>query len=277
MTSKRARFDVTVTEVEAPSGKTAEDEPVPPWVREPARFVNAADVVRLRPAVSAADLPLGSTPSFTPEFLNQHFEDEAIALPEGDRPLRIEVLYGASSLKLHVSSDRPMEGAVEEVMYAFAAQLSAVESDAAAVLTGGPVTAADLSAYGDAVGAYTVAAAAGGGKRDGCEVRCGALSSSEAAAALNEGLQSLMRFEIDGHSPIDPTEERWRLFSVWNTGPEGDAGMALAPQLVGAATVFLFLRWIEGRARLVLKVCVCVCVCARICIRTHVLYTCVCV
>jgi hypothetical protein len=178
------------------------------WESAPTRFVRAQEVVRLRPVSSPADLPLGAAPGFTPAFLHQYFDGEALALPATDRPLRIEVLYGASSLKLHIRCDRPMQGAVEDAMYALAGQLPCVESEASAVLTGGPASAADLSAYGELVSEYiapeaTVGApttsAAGGGPvgggdvvacRSQCEVRCGSLVSFPTLSSLNDRLQS---------------------------------------------------------------------------------------
>jgi len=250
------------------------------WESEPARFVRAQDVVRLRPVSGLSDLPQGASSGFTPAFLHQYFEDESIALPEADRPLRIEVLYGASTLKLHMRCDRPMEGTVEDAMYALAAQLPCLENEASALLSGGPTSAADLIAYGELVGEYVAPEAglghrtAGGGAACGggaeaartfysCDVRCGSLTSFPALASLNQRLQSLMCFEIDAHSPIDPAEERWRVFTVWDKGPprpakrkaEADAPSgATPPELAAAATVFLFQRWVEGRPRLVVKV-----------------------
>jgi hypothetical protein len=250
------------------------DDPAPSkWESEPARFVRAQDVVRLRPVSSSRDIPVA--PGFAPAFTHQYFEGEAIALPEAHRPLRIEVLYGASTLKLHMQCDRPMEGAVEDAMYALAAQLPCVELEAGALLSGGPTSPADLTAYGELVGEYVapeVGAASGGGAADGggaepgcavhtCEVRCGSLTSSSTLSSLNQNLQALMRFEIDAHSPIDATEERWRLFTVWDKGPArkrkaaADAPLGgTAPELAAGATVFLFQRWVDGRPRLVVKV-----------------------
>lgn len=236
----------------APAAADAETEQPHPWERDAARFVRAGDVVRLRFVSSVAELPDGSTAEYIPEYLNQIFEEEAIALPAAQRPLRIQIIYGASDLRLHLRASRPMEGAVEDAMYALAAELPAAEADASSLVSGAHP---EPSNYGEVVSTYELGAGVGGGK---FEVRCGYLAKLPELAALNERLQSLMRFYIDGHSPIDPTEERWRLFTAWEVPASAEGAPASPAQprrLVAGGTTFLFQRWVDSAPRLVVKVC----------------------
>ena len=113
--------------------KPAEEEVAEekPWVKEPERFVAAHDCLRLRFVGSAAELSNSAdsrSTTFTPQYVHQIFEDEAIELPLASRPLNMEVLYTAASLDLWIrcaDDAAPQADAAMDALYALMAELPA--------------------------------------------------------------------------------------------------------------------------------------------------------
>ena len=113
--------------------KPAEEEVVEekPWVKEPERFVAAHDCLRLRFVASAAELSdsgNSSSTTFTPQYVHQIFDNEAIELPLASRPLNMEVLYTAASLDLWIrcaDDATPQADAAMDALYALMAELPA--------------------------------------------------------------------------------------------------------------------------------------------------------
>ena len=230
--------DVVTREAKRPRTEAeevpAEDE-VPLWEQDPAAYVKAQDVIRLRFVPSKQDAREGHT--FAPEYVHQMLGKEALALPEAERPLMIHVLYAESSLELFLTCDRKMTGAVEETMYKLASALPAMCATQDALLEAALRPSIDTSALGDVVKTYTPRDSITANSSE-YEVRCGALHDSAARASFNERLQSVLRFFIENHSPIDAADERWRLFTLFERRGDGTCAF------VGAATVFAFQRWV---------------------------------
>jgi hypothetical protein len=222
--AKRARTD---------DEPDAEEKP-PLWETAPSEYVKGQEVVRLR-MVSAAGAEGASAP-FAPEFVHQIFDGEALALPEAERPLTIEVLYAEDSLALFAKCDRPMTGAVEPIMYKLAEELPAMSASEAA-LVAEPAHKFDAAALGEVLTTYSGRASLPSSAADGdgsggsgaaaapataapvatCdyEIRLGTLHDSEARTAYNAQIQSLFRWFIENHSPIDTSDERWRLLTLF--------------------------------------------------------------
>ena len=225
---------------EAEQQQPADEQPPedPPWERDPDSYVAARDVVKLRFVASASDvLTDAEAPAFTPPFLHQHFANEALALPVSQRPLTIEVLYAAHTLVPFPRCDRPMEGSIEDAMFSLVEQLPQAGASAEALLD-----APEVRLGGEVLATY---------ERGGAQFEARLCSfGEEEARRFNENLQSLMRFYIDAHSPIDHTDDRWRLLTIFEEAREG------APRrFTAAATAMVFSRFVAGGIRTVLKVC----------------------
>jgi len=264
-----------------------------PFVQAPARYAHANECIRLRFVGRDGQVSHGVAPDFT----HQIFENESLELPPEQRPLTIEVFYSAITLEVFVQCDREMEGAVEDAMFQLAGALPGMRAsmeeltrcaaqpmsaESAAELFGGAV-----KEFGEATGGATrsvctpaapteaplideplSSAAAGSGSSTVCAgasrdasstftLHCGTLHDSPGRAELCTRLQSLFRWYIEGRSPIDESDSRWRLFSLL----ERRAGAGTpAYALAGACTCFVFTRWAAGAAgaagpRRVVRIC----------------------
>jgi GNAT superfamily N-acetyltransferase len=108
-------------------------------------------------------------------------------------------------------------------------------------------------AAGDLAGDLQTSYASSEGTYD---VYVGVLGADAPAARLRfaDRLQSLFRFEIETSEPIDATDERWRLLTIFERAVEGDA--STADRLVAACSVFRFQRWVPGKGAVpLLRVC----------------------
>lgn len=244
-----------------------------PWVKEPDRFVAAHDCLRLRIVGSGAELndsgDNGST--FTPQYVHQIFDNEAIELPPASRPLKMEVLYTAASLDLWIrcaDDAEPKTDAGMDALYALAAELPTPCASLEAFKQAAEATFDPASVCGELLDTYTAAstataatasAANTASATDATEttyrVYCGAVQGDAARTAFAERVQSIYRWYIEGYSAIDLEDARWRFLSVFETVKPAVDGAAPTYRLVSAATVFHFNRWVDGGSKLLVRVC----------------------
>ena len=232
--AERANFTAPPT-LRAPSSpshtmsddtKPVQDEvvEVKPWVKEPDRFVAAHDCLRLRFVGSAAELSNSgdSNSTFTPQYVHQIFDNEAIELPPASRPLKMEVLYTAASLDLWIRSAddaEPKGEAAMDALYALAAELPTPCTSLEDFTQAAEAPFDPASVCGDLLETYTVATAttATTTSETSYGVYCGAVQGDAARRAFAERVQSIYRWYIEGYSAIDLEDGRWRLLAVFET------------------------------------------------------------
>ena len=195
---------------------TEEEVAAKPWVKEPDRFVDAHDCLRLRFVGSAAELRGDET--FTPQYVHQIFTDEAIELPPASRPLKLEVLYTAASLELWFRSADDAEPPADEAMdalYSLAAQLPAPCASLAAFLQRAEAPFDPAALCGELLQTYTLTPRAGDAAATPAElprsysVYCGTVGAGGCARrGFAERVQSIYRWCIEGYSSIDLDDER---------------------------------------------------------------------
>lgn len=233
---KRARVD---------DGQDGSDEP---WVKDPAKYVNANDIVRLRFLGPTSD----DSARHAPEFTHQIYPPlGAIACAEEERPLGLEVCYAASNLELFyqlAGGSTELHGAAEDAIFTLAAAMPQPAASLAELGAVPELTSPALSALGGELRAtYTL-----DGQPPSFEVYVAPLGAEAPAERLrfHERLQTLFRFYIETSEAIDASDERWRLLSVF----ERDAGGAV--RLVAACTLFRFSRWVGGKGAVsLLRLC----------------------
>ena len=228
--NKRARLEAATSEAQAGAGDEGE-APAPLHVTRPDLYISAKDAIRLKFGALA----------FQPEFVHQIFEGESIKHSAADGPpFVIEVNYSLTTHDLFYACN-PNHAAAEAALYTLAAALPTPAKDAQALL-------ACASPAADIPGDRLVVCDA---ETDGaCETYCATLADAPAARlAFHERLQSLFRWAIETADPIDTTDERWRLYTVWRRH-EGRT------ELVAACTVFRFQRWVAKEGpRSLLRIC----------------------
>mmetsp|Transcript_30428 Transcript_30428/g.50371 ORF Transcript_30428/g.50371 Transcript_30428/m.50371 type:complete len:445 (+) Transcript_30428:105-1439(+) len=227
-------------EVDSAEDAAPVDLPPPPWETEPNRFVEAQHCIRLR----FVDISLAASDEFAPEFTHQIFEREAIELPLALRPLKMEIVHAATTLDACLHCDRPMTGAVEDAVFSLAAKLPLSCNNTDEVIARASVPFSPGEHCGPLFCEYAIEAS---DERHHFEVHCGSPDSMPKLASFLVRLQSIMRWYIDGHSPIDMSDNRWRLFSIFERRVADTADAPSTPRyrFVGGATVFHFQRWIS--------------------------------
>ena len=195
-----------------------EEEPEKPWIKEPEKFVDAHECLKLRFVGSAAELRGDKT--YTPQYVHQIFENEALELPPASRPLNMEVLYSAASLELwlrcadgaepqvcclpcthpapvpaHVanplSSPARQGDAAMDALYALSAQLPAPCASLDEFVQRAEAPFDPVATCGALLETYTLPG--GGGA---CGVHCGAIEGDAARRGFAERVQSMFRWYI---------------------------------------------------------------------------------
>ena len=195
--------------------KPAEEEELveeKPWVKEPERFVAAHDCLRLRFVGSAAELSDSGdsrSATFTPQYVHQIFDNEAIELPLASRPLNMEVLYTAASLNLWIrcaNDAAPQADAAMDALYALMAELPApcASLDAftqaaeqpfdPASVCGGLLESYTLAPPAAAATTTTAAATAAATAAMSYAVYCGAVHGDAARKAFALRVQTIYRW-----------------------------------------------------------------------------------
>ena len=182
-----------------PAEEVAEEKP---WGKEPERFVAAHDCLRLRFVGSAAELSNSAdsrSTTFTPQYVHQIFEDEAIELPLAARPLNMEVLYTAASLDLWIrcaDDAAPQADAAMDALYALMAELPAPCASLGAFTQAAEQPFDPASVCGDLLESYTLASPAAATGAVSYGVYCGAVQGDAARKAFAERVQTIYRWCI---------------------------------------------------------------------------------
>jgi len=236
----------------------------PLWKREPEQYISAQEALTLRLVSDPTNL--NKAVCFKPEFVHQIFPNEALAVPIPSRPLKVEVLYTSASLDvfLRLVGDSRLEGPGEDVLYKIADELpSPICSDMEEFERKAINAFSPLQTCGEKVSEYILSSDKASPDLV-FEVFVGTPSQSGPNNTFFGGLQSLMRWFIEGYSPIDVTDERWKLITIFERCP-GQNSSAPRYNFVAGATLFGFQRWVSqsesseagqaSGARLILRIC----------------------
>ena len=251
---KRAREE----EPKAPDNDKAEADEQFPWEKQPGKYIDGASAVTLKFVASLEDASqVSALPSHKVEFVHQIFDPEgAIECPESERPLQLEVIYSAATLDVcHKFDPAQASTGVADAMMRLAAALPSPAEESYSDLVPMPGFSPAGTLAGDLLASYTMPAAGAGSTFEVYLAQLGAEAPAE-RLRFADRLQTIFRFCIETSEPIDATDDRWSLVTIFerkdtaNGLGSDDRVMSPTPptyRLIAASTLYRFQRWVAGQ------------------------------